>query len=391
MRFKAGGAEPHGPFRASSGEPLPTGGELPGPRCTKLALPVNLRHTNMQTTINRAAWDVAESDYPRTGSPADKLRFMLRYAVLAPSNHNTQPWLFRVRGSSVELYADRARALRVTDPDDRQLLISCGCALFQLRVAMWHFGHLDETRLLPEPGDPDLLARVTLGEEDTPTPQQEALFHAVLKRRTNRQLFHEEPLPEELKHELIRAAEREEAWLHFVNGRDERNAIADLIAEGDRRQWANQRFRLELAAWLHPNDGVARDGIPNSAQSAGDLLSVAGPIVIRTFDLGEGQAAKDRDVAAYSPGLVVLGTNADEPWAWICAGQALARVLLRACASEVWASYLNQPIETASLRPKVMEVINRPGHPQLILRLGYGPNVNPTPRRLVEEVLIPLV
>ncbi len=84
----------------------------------------------MQTTINRAAWDVAESDYPRTGSPADKLRFMLRYAVLAPSNHNTQPWLFRVRGSSVELYADRARALRVTDPDDRQLLISCGCALF---------------------------------------------------------------------------------------------------------------------------------------------------------------------------------------------------------------------------------------------------------------------
>lgn len=345
----------------------------------------------MQTTLNRAAWDVSESDFPRTGSPAEKLRFLLRYAVLAPSNHNTQPWLFRVRGNTVELYADRARALRVTDPEDRQLLISCGCALFHLRVAMSHFGHLDETRLLPDPANPDLLAQVTLGDEDTPTPQQEALFHAILKRRTNRQLFHEEPLPEELKHELTRAAEREEAWLHFVDGRDERNAIADLIAEGDRRQWANQRFRLELAAWLHPNDSIARDGIPNSAQSAGDLLSVAGPIVIRTFDLGEGQAAKDRDVAAYSPGLVVLGTDADEPRAWISSGQALARVLLRGCASEVWASYLNQPIETASLRPKVMEIINRTGHPQLILRLGYGPNVNPTPRRMVDEVLIPQV
>ncbi|MFM8470053.1 MAG: Acg family FMN-binding oxidoreductase [Limisphaerales bacterium] len=323
------------------------------------------------------------------GSPADKLRFLLRYAVLAPSNHNTQPWLFQVRGNCVELYADRARALRVTDPGDRQLLISCGCALFHLRVAIWHFGALDRTHLLPVPGDPDLLARVSLGAEDSPTPQQEALFQAILTRRTNRQLFRDDPLPDALKHDLVKAAERESAWLHFADDRTQRNALADLIAEGDRQQWANRRFRLELAAWLHPNDGDARDGIPNSAQNAGDLLSVAGPIVIRTFDLGEGQAAKDRDIAAYSPGLVVLGTDADEPWAWLCAGQALARVLLCARAGEVWASYLNQPIEVPTLRPRVTEVIGRSGHAQIILRLGYGPNVSPTPRRAVAEVLIP--
>ncbi len=355
------------------------------------ALPAELRRTAMNTTPNRTAWEVNEDEFPRRGSPAEKLRFLLRYAVLAPSNHNTQPWLFRVRGNCVELYADRARALRVTDPEDRQLLISCGCALFHLRVAIWHFGHLDRTHLLPVPGDSDLLARVSLGDEDSPTPQQEALFHAIPKRRTNRQLFRDDPLPEELKHDLVKAAEREDCWLHFADSREQRNAVADLIAEGDRQQWANRRFRLELAAWLHPNDGTARDGIPNSAQNAGDLLSVAGPIVIRTFDLGEGQAAKDRDIAAYSPGLVVLGTQADEPWAWVCAGQALARVLLRARASEVWASYLDQPLEIPALRPKVTEAIGRPGHAQIILRLGFGPNVNPTPRRTVDDVLIPSV
>jgi hypothetical protein len=43
------------------------------------------------------------------------------------------------------------------------------------------------------------------------------------------------------------------------------------------------------------------------------------------------------------------------------------------------------------LRPKVPEVIGRSGHAQIILRLGYGPNVNPTPRRTVDEVLIPSV
>ncbi len=345
----------------------------------------------MQTAPNRAAWEVSDEAFPRLGTAADKLRFMLRYAVLAPSNHNTQPWMFQVRGNCVDLYADRARSLHVTDPDDRQLLISCGCALFHLRVAIWHFGHFDHTQLLPIPGNPDLLARVGLGEEDSPTDQQEALFHAIPKRRTNRQLFRDESLPDDLKHDLIRAAEREGAWLHFVDGREQRNAVADLIAEGDRQQWANRRFRLELAGWLHPNDSDTRDGIPNSAQNAGDLLSVAGPIVIRTFDLGEGQAAKDRDIAVYSPGLVVLGTDADEPWAWISAGQALARALLRARASEVWASYLDQPLEVPALRPRVMETIGRTGHAQIILRLGFGPNVNPTPRRSVDAVLIPTV
>ncbi len=343
----------------------------------------------MQTNPNRSAWDVADDEYPHLGTPADQLKFMLRYAVLAPSNHNSQPWRFEVRGNTVELYADRQRSLRVTDPDDRQLLISCGCALFHLRVAIWHFGHLDRTHLLPTPGKPDLLARVSLGDEDAPTAKQENLFAAIPKRRTNRQLFRDDPLPEELKQELVKAAEREGAWLHFVEERDQRNAIADLVAEGDRQQWADRRFRLELAAWLHPNNGEARDGIPNSAQNAGDLFSVAGPIVIRTFDLGEGQAAKDRDIAVYSPGLVVLGTEVDEPWAWISAGQALARVLLRARADEVWASFLNQPIETLELRSQVTQFIGRTGHPQLILRLGYGPNVTPTPRRTVDEVLLP--
>lgn len=342
----------------------------------------------MQINPNRSAWDVTEDEFPRLGSPADKLRFMLRYAVLAPSNRNSQPWLFKVRGRTVELYADRTRSLKVTDPMDRQLLISCGCALFNLRVAMWHFGYLDNTVLLPAQEYPDLLARVTLGEEDSPTSQQEALFAAIPKRRTNRQHFKDDPLPEGLKPELVKAATREQAWLHFVDDRKQRNALADLIAEAERLQWADKHFRSELASWLHSNHDAAPDGIPNSAQNAGDLLSVAGPMVVRSFDLGEGQAAKDRDIAAYSPGLAVLGTDKDEPWAWVSAGQALARVLLRARVEGVSASYLDHPIEVAALRPKVTELIGHGGHAHIILRLGFGPNLNPTPRRTAAEVLM---
>ena len=57
------------------------------------------------------------------------LRSLVEYAALAPSGHNTQPWRFRLRGGGAELLADRTRALPVVDPDDRELVISCGAAL----------------------------------------------------------------------------------------------------------------------------------------------------------------------------------------------------------------------------------------------------------------------
>src|SRR5690242_4716936 len=77
------------------------------------------------------------------GHPAirDRLRAALGYAVLAPSSHNTQPWRFALREDSVEVYADRSRALRVVDPDGRELAISCGAALFHLRLAMRALGY----------------------------------------------------------------------------------------------------------------------------------------------------------------------------------------------------------------------------------------------------------
>ena len=73
---------------------------------------------------------------------------------------------------------------------------------------------------------------------------------------------------------------------------------------------------------------------------------------------------------------------------WLAAGQALARVLLRAGAENVWASYLNQPIELAELRPELCETIGCGGYPQLLLRMGYGPEVRPTLRRPVTEVQV---
>jgi hypothetical protein len=200
--------------------------------------------------------------------------------------------------------------------------------------------------------------------------------------------FKDREVPSALLVALQMEAKKEGAWLNIIRGEEIRNTVADLIAAGDRIQGADQRFRRELAAWLHPNRSRSRDGLPGYAFGYGELMSYLGPLVIRTFDFGKGQAARNRKLAQGSPVLAVMGTETDSPSAWLAAGRALARVLLRARAEDVWASFLNQPIEVAELRPRLADSLDRRGFPQLLLRMGYGPEVRPTPRRPVGKVLL---
>src|SRR3954452_5899746 len=153
-------------------------------------------------------WSVSEDDFPAGAPFAEQFAFLLNYAVLAPSSHNTQPWRFRVCEEFVELFADRSRGLPVVDPDDRALTISCGAALFHLRLAMRYYGLGDACELLPT-SDSDLLARVRVSGMPAETTDVQAMFRAILKRRTNRQVFESRDVPDSVLVDLQAAAKRE--------------------------------------------------------------------------------------------------------------------------------------------------------------------------------------
>jgi len=94
----------------------------------------------MNSNMRPSAWQPDARAFDGFAPLDRQLRFALQYAALAPSNHNAQPWRFLVNGDAVQILADRTRALPVVDPFDRELLISCGAALFNLRVALSQFG-----------------------------------------------------------------------------------------------------------------------------------------------------------------------------------------------------------------------------------------------------------
>lgn len=325
-----------------------------------------------------------------TGAGADeKLLFLLRYAILAPSNHNTQPWLFRIQGHEVDLIADLNRSLSVTDLDNRQLIISCGAALNHLRIASRYFEYSSAIEAYPEPEYPHLLARFSLGGPSDAHAEDILKFPAIEKRRTHRFPFLPDPVPQALLDILVQTASRHGVTLDVFTDEDTRFQIAELVSKADRVQWHDKHFRSELAAWLIPNRSARRDGIPGYARGVGDLTSDAQAFVVRTFDLGEGQVARDREIALHSPVIAVLSTPGDSRLDWLRAGQALLDVLLRAQVEAVFASFLNQAIEVPETRASLNALLPENGCAQLLLRFGFGKEVKPTPRRPVQDCLLP--
>lgn len=332
-------------------------------------------------------WEVAEEDFPWTGSTREKLQFLLHYAVLAPSGHNTQPWLFRIAGDAIELYVDRSRTLETIDPQGRELIMSCGTTLYHLRTAIRHYGYEPIVQTFPDLDDPDLIAFIRLGPPKAATLEDHRRFMAIKRRRTNRMPFAPVPVPNAELKTLQDVAREEGATLHVIQKPVDKKALADLIAEGDRIQGANKEFRRELADWLHPNLSKVRDGIPGYAKGVGDLLSLADPLYVRTFDWGQEQAEQNRLLSENSPALLVLSTEADNAVEWLAAGQALDGLLLMAADYGLYVSFLNQPIEIPDLRARLVDLIGGRGFPQIVMRMGYGEAPRVTPRRPIGDML----
>jgi len=332
-------------------------------------------------------WDIEEYDFPYDGTLYQQLRFALQYAVMAPSSHNSQPWRFIIDGHAVHLAADRARALSVIDPHDRELVISCGAALMNLCVALAHFGIGYEVEAFPVEGDPDLLATLRVNVDQPPNAALARLFPAIQQRTTNRGTFERAPVSAHFLETLGIEAAAEGVNLTVARSDTQRRQLAELITQADQLQFEDPRFRRELAEWTHPKR--ANDGMPAYAASVPKLLDFASPLfslVARTFDIGEGVAARDSALVEGSPALLCFSTGLDNAPEWLFTGQALERVLLLAKLEGYDASYLNQPIEIPELRERMRATLGLDDVPQLLIRLGRGKETLHSPRRPVDEV-----
>lgn len=341
-------------------------------------------------TTPENSWMISETDFPSAASLEDQLRFLVGYATLAPSGHNTQPWLFATGPDWLDVLADRTRGLPVVDPYDRELAISCGAAIGVFEVAARRFALQPEVTLVPDDSNLDHLARISVLAGEPPTGPEHALFGAIKDRRTDRSAYFMESLPEDLMPACQEAVREFGISMRVFADGKAIEYIADLVAEGDHIQFEDPSFRRELACWVRSHRFGSRDGMSGRGFGMPDILAPAARFAIRTFDLGDNVAASDRQkILGGSPALALLMSEADDVENWLNTGRALAKMLLLLTARGFTASYLNQPIEIEALRLSMQEAVGVNAIPQILLRVGRSENSPaPSARRELSDVLV---
>lgn len=316
-------------------------------------------------------------------------------ATLAPSVHNTQPWRFVLGPDWLEIHADPTRRLLVLDPAARQLIISCGCALFNARVSLAAAGHRTRVVRFPDPAQADLLARVTVGgepgaaeldAEDSELAGIAALEPMIEARHSNRRRFDDAVVPEDIVDELIAAAAVEGALLVPVTRPEDRLSVAMANQRADAQENPDPAYRAELRTWTSDDpgrdDGVLAEAVPHGGGGAHD------DVPIRDFDTHGAGALPTQTRSSLKQCMLLLGTAVDSPVAWLRAGEAMERTLLEVARRGYATSPLTQLIEMPNTRATLRQDLRLTMHPHVLLRVGRETATADTRRRRLVDMLV---
>ncbi len=304
---------------------------------------------------------------------------ILAAAAQAPSVHNTQPWTVQVQGNRIALHADPSRQLRHVDPTGREMYISCGAFLFNLRTAARRESLVAHVSVLPSVSDDLLVARVRLDPGLGPDIDELELAVALGRRTTSREPFDDQPIDLDVLREMQEAARDEHGDLRALHPWDPlRSRVLELVRRAEALAAEDTVAREEESAWT-ATDPSRHDGIP------ADLL---GPSTsddkapTRHF----GGSTGDVEFEHHST-MAILTTAADTPQDWVASGQALEHLLLVATTYFVHASFATTVLENPTTRHDLRRLLDLPGFPQILMRMGYSGTQRHTPRRSTAEIV----
>lgn len=328
--------------------------------------------------------EVQEAAPPFARARAEALEDAADRARLAPSVHNTQPWILILGDGRLVLRADRSRQLTSLDPAGRALVLSVGAALFNARTALAGHGWAAEVARLPQPDDPDLLAEIR-PVSGGPDSELALLDEVITRRRTNRRRFEPDPVPDVVLDRLRELAAREGTELLPIRTEAHRRLVARLTREADRVQTSDPAYQEELRRWTTrppaAGDGVPPRAVPHAAGESPDELPV------RNFDTtGAGQLPAATQSGTEQT-LVLLATHSDTPLGWLRAGEALEHLLLELTRLGWAAGPVTQAVEVPRTRARLRSALTTGSYPQALLRIGHAAQAPGAPRRQRGDVV----
>lgn len=311
---------------------------------------------------------------------------LVRYATLAASGHNTQPWRFRIGDERIEILPDLSRRTPVVDPDDHHLFASLGCAAETMAIAARARGRACELSF-NNANDGSVVLTFGAGRNDAP-----ALFDAIPRRQSTRTDYDGRPVSAADMKALASASAIPGVDVVLLTDQPLMDRVRDLVVTGNSAQLADAAFLRELKSWLRfsPREAIEKgDGVFGALSGNPTLPAWLGPHVFDWAFKADAENEKYARQIRSSAGIAVFVSEKEDREHWVLAGRACQRFALQATALGLKHAFINQPVEVAKLRPELASLVGMPGRrPDLVMRFGYGPTLPHSARRLVSAVLV---
>ena len=334
--------------------------------------------------------NINSNDFFQLASSRERIKFLLQYAILAPSTHNSQPWLFKVGESSCKIFYDRSKQILAADPIGRDLYVSFGCLLENMRIAAEYFRVFSRIRYLIDTEE-NLVAEMffrNLGSLES-NEEYRHLIDAIVKRVNARGIFKDGPISQELQKIIANLNDFNGIHPHLVSDRQKILQLAELTAEGLKIAYKSSAFRREMAQWIHHSLSRKKDGIPGYSLRMSLPVSFIFPTLVNFFNIGS-QVAKLNYISVSSAPLIgIITTSENNRENWLNVGRIFERITLTLYVAGVKTSIFVASIEIGELYKKVQEIIGTSDIPQLLFCAGYMDfDQKPNLRFSVEEKLI---
>jgi hypothetical protein len=310
---------------------------------------------------------------------------LIRYATLAASSHNTQPWLFESSQGGITILPDLSRRCPEVDPDDHHLYASLGCAAENLKQTARAAGF--ETRHWQDSASGAL--RIEL---EKASPHRTRLFEAIPRRQCSRTEYDGTAVSAEQLRMLENVGYGDGVSLLLLTEPRQKAQIAEYVAEGNRAQFADPRWANEMKHWIRFNAAEALrtgDGLYGAALGIPNVPRWLGAPLMGVAATASSQSHKDRAHILSSSALAIFFSEADDRRHWVEAGRCYERLALQATALELQTAFINQPVEVPALRPQLASFLGIGGRrPDLMVRIGRGPAGPRSLRRPLDEVMV---
>jgi nitroreductase len=334
---------------------------------------------------NYKAWDIDISEFHKLTNESEQLRFLLRFAVLAPSSHNSQPWFFEIQENTIRVFLEPSRRLLHSDKNDRQAYISLGCAITNIIIAADYYGLSPTVILLPDKQNSNLAAQISFTSRVTNFQAVQSSNHLIFsipKRVTNRNKY-ESKLPPKSFLEEIKNFSTDDLQIYIVADQEQKNQLADIAISASVVAMEDKDFRHELSQYVKPNTTSSLLGMPCFGMGIPTPISFIASTMIKYLNMNKLSRKKDKDLLKkHTPIFVIIATRNDNQESWIKTGQLYENIALLATREGLSTAMWAAPIQIGEFYKDFQKVLSTDFRPQAFFRLGYAVKQTPHSPRL---------